>query len=202
MRTSKIKMIGGGAAAAVLATALTLSGASSASAQGLNGVTNCAAPGGKQEAGALIGALVGGVIGNKVGGRKATLETVVGAGVGAAAGSAVGCKLQHNKQAQAYNSYDRPATYSRNGYRLSSDIAPANYNRIGDTFVARSTVNLRAAPTTGSARVGALRAGERFQALANVRGTDWILVGQGGTGVGYVRGDFVQREGQRYAARY
>jgi uncharacterized protein YgiM (DUF1202 family) len=60
-------------------------------------------------------------------------------------------------------------------------------------------VNLRSAPSLHSARVGRLRAGERFEALAHVRGTDWILVGQGGVGVGYVRGDFVRPEGRRYA---
>jgi uncharacterized protein YgiM (DUF1202 family) len=66
--------------------------------------------------------------------------------------------------------------------------------------VATRSVNLRAAPTTGSGRVGSLRAGERFQALANVRGTDWILVGQGGVGVGYVHGAFVEPAGYRYAS--
>uniref|UniRef100_UPI0028122461 SH3 domain-containing protein n=1 Tax=Phenylobacterium sp. TaxID=1871053 RepID=UPI0028122461 len=119
--------------------------------------------------------------------------TVVGAGAGAAAGSAIGCEMQKDRAQHA-------GTYTRNGYRLSSDIAPASYSRIGHTFVATSGVNLRAAPTTGSARVGRLRAGERFQALAQVRGSDWILVGQGGVGVGYVRGDFVRPEGRRYAA--
>ena len=66
-------------------------------------------------------------------------------------------------------------------------------------MVARTTVNLRAAPTTGSARVGQLRAGERFEALAQVRGSDWVLVGQNGVGVGYVHGAYVQPEGYRYA---
>jgi uncharacterized protein YgiM (DUF1202 family) len=71
---------------------------------------------------------------------------------------------------------------------------------MGETYVATRSVNLRAAPTTGSGRVGALREGERFQALANVDGTDWILVGQGGIGVGYVHGAFVEPQGYRYAS--
>jgi uncharacterized protein YgiM (DUF1202 family) len=197
MRTSKInKLIGGGAAAAALAGALLASGATSASAQGISGVTSCGAPGGKQEAGALIGALLGGVIGNKVGGSHPGAETALGAVAGAAAGSAIGCKMQHSTQAYA------PATYTRGGYRLSSAIAPASYSRMGQTFVATSSVNLRAAPTTGSARVGSLRPGERFQALAQVRGSDWLLVGQGGVGVGYVHRAFAQPEGYRYAYGY
>ncbi|MFN3585744.1 SH3 domain-containing protein [Phenylobacterium sp.] len=189
MRTSITKTLGGGVAAAVLAGALALTGASQATA----GVTGCSAPGGKQEVGAVLGAMVGGLIGNKVGGRQPGLETVVGAGAGAAAGSAIGCEMQKDRVRNA-------GTYTHGGYRLSSDIAPARYNRVGEAFVATSGVNLRAAPTTSSARVGRMRAGERFEALAAVRGTDWILVGQGGVGVGYVRGDFVRPAGYRYAS--
>ncbi|MCR5879680.1 SH3 domain-containing protein [Phenylobacterium sp. J367] len=196
MRTLKInKLIGGGAAAAVLAGAMAMS-AGSAQAAGINGVTNCSAPGGKQEMGALLGAVAGGLLGNKVGGKHPTGETVIGAGVGAAAGSAIGCQMQKKDERQAYA---RGSTYTRNGYRLSSAIAPASYSKLGDTFVANRTVNLRSAPTTNSGRVGSLRTGERFQAMAHVRGTDWILVGQGGVGVGYVHQAYVQPEGYRYA---
>lgn len=179
--------------AALLAGALAFGGATSASA----GVTSCSAPGGKQEGGAVIGALLGGLVGHSVGGRHATGETVVGAAAGAAAGSAIGCEAQKSK---AQNAAYRPATYKKNGYRLSSAISPASYSRMDRTFVAQSGVNLRAAPTTNSNRVGRLQSGERFQALAQVRGTDWILVGEGGVGVGYVRGDFVRPAGQRHAA--
>jgi hypothetical protein len=204
MRTSKInKLIGSGAAAAVLAGAIVAGGATGASAQGISGITNCGAPGGKQEAGAVIGAILGGVVGNKVGGRQPGAETLLGAAVGAAAGSAVGCQMQHNRQPTAYNSGRyAPATYTRSGYRLSSAIAPASYSRMGQSFVATQSLNLRAAPTTGSARVGSLRRGERFQAMAQVRGSDWLLVGQGGVGVGYVHRAYVQPEGTRYAYRY
>ena len=197
MRNSMISKIGAGATVAAVAGMLALSGATGANAQGISGVTSCAAPGGKQEVGALVGAVVGSLIGNKVGGKHPGAETVVGAGVGAAAGSAIGCKLQHNTQQKGY----AQGVYTRNGYRLSTQLSPASYDRIGDTFVAERTVNLRSAPTTGSARVGGLRAGERFEALAEVRGTRWILVGQGGVGVGYVHGDYVRPEGYRYAGR-
>ncbi|MBU1377190.1 MAG: SH3 domain-containing protein [Alphaproteobacteria bacterium] len=189
MRNLTSKTIGGGVAAAILAGTLALGGASSASA----GVTGCSAPGGKQEAGAVIGAVLGGVIGNKVGGRHATGETVAGAALGAAAGSAVGCEAQKSRAKNA-------GTYTHNGYRLQGDVSSASYSRIGQTFVAESGVNLRAAPTTNSGRVGRLQAGQRFQALAQVRGSDWVLVGQNGVGVGYVRGDFVRPAGSRYAA--
>jgi uncharacterized protein YgiM (DUF1202 family) len=203
MRTSKInKLIGGGAAAAVLAGALAFGGVAQAQSL-IPGVTSCGAPGGKQQGGAIIGALLGGALGNSVSGHDRTTGTVLGAAVGAAAGSAVGCKMQHNEQslvARGYEQRYRPATYTQSGYRLSSAIAPASYNRIGDTFVATRNVVLRSAPTTGSGRVGSLRAGERFQALANVSGSDWILVGQNGVGVGYVHGAYAEPQGYRYAS--
>ncbi|WP_296598717.1 SH3 domain-containing protein [Phenylobacterium sp.] len=189
MRNLKTKTIGGGAVVAILAGALALGGASSANA----GVTGCSAPGGKQEAGAVIGGLLGGVIGNKVGGRHATGETIAGAALGAAAGSAIGCEAQKTRAQNA-------GTYTQGGYRLSRAISPASYRRIGDAFVAESGVNLRAAPTTNSNRVGRLQAGQRFEALAQVRGSEWILVGQDGVGIGYVRGDLVHPVGHRYAA--
>lgn len=186
MRNPNPKAIGG--IAALMVSALALGAAPSASA----GVTGCSAPGGKQEAGAVIGGLLGGVIGNKVGGRHATGETVAGAALGAAAGSAIGCEAQKSRAQNA-------GTYTQGGYRLSRDIAPARYNRIGDTFVAESAVNLRAAPTANSNRVGRLQPGQRFEALAQVRGSKWILLGQNGVGVGYVHGDFVEPAGRRYA---
>lgn len=200
MRISKTtKTIGGGAAAALIASTLALGAATSAQAQGISGVTSCAAPGGKQEAGALIGALLGGVIGNKVGGKSPGLETVVGAAAGAAAGSAIGCQMQHKSHQDDYGYGYAPSTYTKNGYRLSSQIAPASYRRMDDSFVASRTVNLRAAPSTGSAKVGSLRAGQRFQAMAQVRGSDWILVSQDGVGVGYVHRAYAEPANYRYA---
>lgn len=176
---------------AAAAIAATMGAAVPASA----GVTSCSAPGGKQKTGAVIGAVVGGLIGNKVGGHQPALETVGGVAVGAAAGSAIGCEMQKSKAST-------PATYSHGGYRLSRQVTPATYRKIKGPFVAATSVNLRAAPTTNSTRVGQLRAGERFEALAEVRGTNWILVGQGGVGVGYVNSAFVEPEGRRYANRH
>lgn len=209
------------AAVATMAAALTAGAASNASAQtyraptgsGLGSIVSCDAPGGKQAGGALIGALLGAAAGSNLAKNDRGTGTAIGAVVGAATGSYVGCKMQREGQAQsAYGygqtyepgysqpAYQQPATYSHAGYRLSGDIAPAAYVRDGGTFAARTTVNLRGAPTTAAQRVGQLRAGERFQALARVRGSDWILVGQGGVGVGYVNARYVQPTGYQYAA--
>jgi len=175
------QMLGRGALAAMLTASLALGGATAANA----GVTNCSASGNKQETGAVVGAVVGGLLGHAVGGRHATGETIIGAGAGAAAGSAIGCEAQ---KTDARNG----RTYTHNGYRLQQNVSPARYDRIGDTFVARDSTSLRSAPTRQSDRIGSLAAGERFQAMAGVRGSDWILVGRNGVGVGYVAGDRVQ----------
>ncbi|MFN4040468.1 MAG: glycine zipper 2TM domain-containing protein, partial [Brevundimonas sp.] len=61
-----------------------------ASAQQANGITNCDAPGGRQQAGALIGGLIGGLAGSRVSSNERALGAVVGAGAGAAAGGNIG----------------------------------------------------------------------------------------------------------------
>ncbi len=188
MRINRTSTVGAATAAAIFALA--------AASSGHAGVTGCSASGGKQEGGAVIGAVVGGLLGHAVGGRHATGETVVGAAAGAAAGSAIGCEAQKDRaEKRGYGA----TTYSKGGYKLSSQVRPASYERIGQTFVAESTVNLRASPSANSARVGRLQAGQRFQAMAQVRNSDWILVGRNGIGIGYVRGDFVQPVDTGYA---
>jgi uncharacterized protein YgiM (DUF1202 family) len=197
------------AAVATMAAALSVGAASGASAQTrLSPVVGCDAPGNKQVGGALIGALLGAVAGSNLAKNDRGTGTAIGAVVGGATGSYVGCKMQRTDQAQnAYGygqtyqpAYQQPSTYSHSGYRLSGDISPATYVRDGGDFAARSNLNLRGAPSTSARKVGSLRAGERFQALARVRGTDWILVGQDGVGVGYVSGRYARPVGHQYAS--
>ena len=52
---------------------------------------------------------------------------------------------------------ERDAAYYRDAYQASN------------TFVARSTVNIRSQPTTKATRVGTLRGGETFQSLGATR---------------------------------
>jgi len=212
MRMSKTSKLMRGAAVAGLAGVLAAGAVSSANAQqyrtptggGLGSIVSCDAPGGKQAGGALIGALLGAVAGSNLARNDRGTGTAIGAVAGAATGSYVGCKMQRDGQTQsAYGygqPYAQPATHVQNGYRLNGNLAPARFVRDGGGFVATSTLNLRSAPTTSSARVGSLRAGESFQALARVRGTEWILVGRGGVGVGYVHGAYVQPAGYQYAS--
>jgi uncharacterized protein YgiM (DUF1202 family) len=197
---SKQKMAGAALAAALAAGTLAGAAAPASAATLIPGVTGCGASGVKQERGALLGALAGGLLGNSVSGHNRATGTVVGAAAGAAAGSAVGCQMQHNSQDRAASQDYGARTYRQGGYELYSGVAPASYKRVGQTLVATSTVNLRSAPSQGGGRVGQLRRGERFEALARVRGTDWILVGRGGVGVGYVNGAYVRSDGARYAS--
>ena len=69
------------------------------------------------------------------------------------------------------------------------ETAPAN------VYTARSTANLRAGPSTSTAVLGSLRAGEQLDGLARVRGSNWILVGRNGTGIGYVSESVVRPVG-------
>jgi len=192
-------------AAALACATLTVGVAAPASAQGIgSGVINCGAPGNKQLGGAVIGALAGAALGSNLAKNDRGTGTAIGAVAGAATGSYVGCRMDR-ADANRDTGYYGARTYSHGGYRLNGGLQPASFTRDGDSYVADTTVNLRAAPTTGSARVGQLRAGESFQALARVRNSPWILVGDGGVGVGYVHERYVApagHHGGHYAARY
>lgn len=154
----------------------------------------CTAPGKKQEGGAVIGAILGGLLGNQLAKNERGAGTAIGALAGAAAGGYVGCKVQTN---DARNGIWAD-TYSQNGYRLANYVEPARLDRAGGTFIARSNVNLRAAPANGARKIGGLGRGEAFEALAYARGGDWVLVGQNGVGVGYVSTDYVSPSGGYY----
>lgn len=186
--------------AAALLSAGGLAQAQTRTGGGLGSITECDAVGGKQEVGAALGALLGGVLGSKAAKNERTLGTVAGAAAGAAAGSWTGCKLQRDAADKGLRSYkgDPQGTYLSGGYRLASHVEPARFSRAGGTFVAASNLNVRAAPSTRAAKVGALGAGQTFEALAYAG--DWVLVGQNGVGAGYVSSRYVRPAGQRYAA--
>lgn len=208
LNTSKLMR---GVAATGLAGVLAIGAVSTASAQsyraptGLEPVVGCDAPGNKQVGGALIGALLGAAAGSNLAKNDRGTGTALGAVAGAAAGSYVGCRMQRADTQRGvygagYGHQAAPATYVHGGYRLDSSVAPARLSNDGGMFVATSSVNLRGAPTSRGERLGALQPGERFQALARVRGTDWILVGENGVGVGYVNDAYVRPIGHQYAS--
>ncbi len=185
-----------------------------AAANPLASIFSCQASGGKQEGGAVIGGVVGGLVGNKVAGDNKTVGTVLGAALGAAAGSYIGCKMQKSSQRKAEqaarDALDRnrttrwtdPATGASGETRLVSteggpvaldklrlasgvDLA-GGYDGLSGRYQAPKAANLRAGPSTAAAIVGKLRPGERIDALARVSGTNWLLAGRDGVGVGYI----------------
>jgi surface antigen len=89
------------------------------------------------------------------------------------------------------------------GVRFAAGVQPQrNYTGAAGEYEANSRVNLRGAPSTNAAIVGRLQAGESFDALARVRGSngmDWLLVGNDRTAIGYVAESVVSPARQTYA---
>ena len=176
---------------AMTATALTLATApttASAMSQKLGGVVGCNASGGKQEAGAVIGGLLGAVAGNKLSKDNKGTGTAIGAVIGAGAGSYAGCQMQKSRAANNAGGF-----YVSDGVRVANSVDAAPMTKIKGKYVARSTLNLRAAASTRGEALGSVRAGETFQALGRTGDGKWILVGQDGVGVGYVSSAYVYR---------
>lgn len=139
-----------GLATAAALAALVTAAPMAAQAQA-NGITNCDAPGGRQQVGALLGAVVGGVVGSNLARNERTLGTVVGAGAGAAAGSYIGCNQQRTRAA-----------------------AQANAN----TYRASSNLRIRSGPGTNYRQAGSLSAGQPFTAVGSQG--EWIQIAGGG----------------------
>lgn len=123
-----------------------------ASAQA-NGVTNCDAPGGRQQAGALIGGVIGALAGSQISRNERTLGAVAGGAAGAAAGSYIGC----NQQRARAN-------------------AQASQQSVG--LRATSNLRVRSGPGTGYGQVGSLRAGQVVQASGSQG--EWVRLNGGG----------------------
>ncbi|WP_066681236.1 SH3 domain-containing protein [Caulobacter sp. CCH9-E1] len=218
------------ATAALTASALAATPAPAlAQSRPLNGLFSCEGSGKKQEGGALIGAAAGALLGRSLAKNEKTLGTLIGAAAGAAAGSYIGCRMQSTDAALAeqatkkaletgvaqswYNkrtgnsgrvsvassSYGPPID-SRNMRFAPGVQALPSYEAAGGAYVAGSTANLRAGPSTRTAVVGRLAAGETFDALGLAPAGGWVLVGRGGEGVGYAADSLVRPAGQTIAS--
>jgi len=90
---------------------------------------------------------------------------------------------------------------SLSGLRFANGVEPASgYESAGGRYTAPRTVNIRGTPSTSGAIVGKLGAGQSFDALARVAGSNWLLAGQNGMAVGYVSESVVRASGgQSYA---
>lgn len=195
----------------------------------LGGLFSCDGSGKKQEEGALIGAAAGAFLGNRLAKNERTLGTLLGAAAGAAAGSYIGCRMQSTDAAMAEHAtkkaldtgvaqtwYNRRTGNSGRVAVISSSYGPPidgrdirlaqgvqalqSYDAAGGPYVASSSANLRASPSTRGAVVGRLAPGERFDALGVAPAGGWVLVGRDGYGVGYAAASLVRPDGQRAAS--
>lgn len=186
-----------------------------AQSKGLGGLFSCEGSGKKQEGGALIGAGVGALVGRAVSKNNKTLGTVLGGAAGAAAGGYIGCRMQSTDQALAQQATKRALddgqsqswSNSRTGASgridvVSSSYGPPisgdglrfergvtvlpSYDAVGGDYAVRSTANLRSSPSTTGKVVGKLTPGDRIEVLGGAPNSNWVLIGRGGYGVGYV----------------
>ena len=116
-----------------------------------NGITNCDAPGGRQQAGAAIGAVLGGLAGSQVSRNERALGAVVGAAGGAAAGSYIGCNQQR---------------------------ARADQPQAGGAYRATSNLKIRTGPGTQYRQTGSLSAGQPFSIVGSEG--EWVQIAGGG----------------------
>ena len=123
-----------------------------ASAQS-NGITSCDAPGGRQQAGAVIGGVLGALAGSRISSNERTLGAVAGAGAGAAAGSYIGCNQQRAR---------------------ANSQAP----RRGAQYRASSNLRIRSGPGTSYRQAGSLTAGQPFTAIGSQG--EWVQIAGGG----------------------
>jgi uncharacterized protein YgiM (DUF1202 family) len=137
--------------AAAAAVAALVTAAPSVSLAQANGITNCDAPGGRQQAGALIGAVVGGLAGSQISRNERTLGAVAGAGAGAAAGSYIGCNQQRARQGAQGQGGD---------YRTTSNL------------------RIRSGPGTNYRQAGSLSAGQPFTIIGSEG--EWVQIAGGG----------------------
>ena len=139
------------ATAAALA-ALVTAAPMAASAQS-NGITSCDAPGGRQQAGALIGGVLGALAGSRISSNERALGAVGGGAAGAAAGSYIGCNQQRAR-------------------------ANSQANSSGAQYRASSNLRIRSGPGTNYRQAGTLSAGQPFTAVGSEG--EWVQIAGGG----------------------
>jgi uncharacterized protein YgiM (DUF1202 family) len=141
-------------ATAVALAALVLSVPMAAQAQARsNGITSCDAPGGRQQAGAVIGGVLGALAGSRISSNERGLGALAGAGAGAAAGSYIGCNQQRAR-------------------------AEGEASSSGAQYRAASNLRIRSGPGTRYRQSGSLAAGQPFTAIGSQG--EWVQIAGGG----------------------
>jgi surface antigen len=194
----------------------------------LSGIFGCESSGGKQVTGAVIGGVAGGLLGNVIaGGGNRALGTILGGALGAAAGSAIGCKMQRNDQARAERAMEDAVATNKNqtwqgdesgasgkvevsqasggglsDIKFAKNVEPASgFSKVGNSYVAAGSANIRSAPNTSASILGQLATGQRVWVPAQVSGQPWLLISDNGVGQGYVSANLLKRSTNSMAAK-
>ena len=138
-------------ATAAAVAALVMAAPTASMAQSIPGVTNCDAPGGRQQVGAVIGGVLGALAGSQISDNERTLGAVAGGAAGAAAGSYIGCNQQRARATSATS---------------------------GGAYRATSNLRIRSGPGTNYRQAGSLRAGQSFSATGSQG--EWVQIAGGG----------------------
>lgn len=164
----------------------------------------------KSETGVLVGGVLGAAVGNAIGGKNGAL---VGAGLGALIGGGIGANMDAADKAKlaqaklaAANSSTRQEFYSQSAKStvvveasqvtlvpktkivLASDVSERGFAEVGETTVAAYVdTPVYAAPSFEANPKLVIPAGAKITTIAAIRGSpDWVLVGSGSFGIGYV----------------
>ena len=148
---SNFKLTAAIASAAILAGLAPAALPTMVMAQQANGITNCDAPGGRQQTGAVIGGVLGALAGSRISSNERTLGAVAGGAAGAAAGSYIGCNQQRARATSATS---------------------------GGAYRATSNLRIRSGPGTSYRQAGSLRAGQSFSAIGSQG--EWVQIAGGG----------------------
>ena len=164
----------------------------------------------KSETGILVGAVLGAAVGKAVGGKEGA---IVGAGLGAMIGGGIGANMDAADKAKlaqaklaAANSSTRQEFYSQSAKStvvieagktnlvpksklvLASDVSESGFAEISEsTIAAYVDTPVYAAPSFSVTPKMVIPAGAKITTIAAVRDSqEWVLVGSGGFGIGYV----------------
>lgn len=175
--------------------------------------------------GAVAGGLAGSLLGR---GTGRIVAIAIGTGVGALIGNQLGKMLDEKDQQAVASQSQVALASAKDGQSITWNnpdsgasavitpvststqtrqmtvvrdkrvAAPQSLAVIGKTYETKKAAVLRAGPEQGSDQVGALKAGERFQAIGSV-GKDWVLVGRNNRSIGYVHASLVREAAPRTA---
>jgi len=127
----------------------------------------------RENLGGAIGAAIGGLAGNKiVDGKGQSAATAAGA-VG---GFLVGKNIAHNYRGGGHRADRRSGYRAHRGRNQPRGHRKRSVSPINRTFVARTTSNVRAGPSTRYSITNRLHRRERVHVIGKVQGRNWFMV--------------------------